>query len=76
MNCPMPFAVNGSTTEPARETLNGSRCGPTLSLSPEERAGVRASVLLLLTSLCLLLFCSPALALEMRPAYLELRQTG
>ena len=60
----------------ARETLTGSSCVPTLSLSLGERAGMRASVLLLLTFLCLLLFCSPAFAHELRPAHLKLRQTG
>jgi hydrogenase/urease accessory protein HupE len=46
------------------------------SLSPGEWAGVRASILLLLTFLFLLLGGSSAFAHEVRPAYLELRQTS
>ena len=46
------------------------------SLSPGERVGVRAGVFFPLTFLFLLLFSSSAFAHEVRPAYLELRQTG
>ena len=55
----------------AFEVLDRPHPGPL----PEERAGVRASVLFLLTFLFLAFACT-ASAHEVRPAYLELRQTG
>ena len=72
---PSVFEQRRNNDTSATEAFELSRAVRNFSLSPGERAGVRANVLFLLTFL-FLAFAHMASAHEVRPAYLELRQTG
>src|SRR5689334_3333531 len=77
-DCSLFFSTNGLAAAMTPVASEFSRDANRCSL-PGERAGVRASVFQTasLCFLCLLLFNSvSSFAHEVRPAYLELRQTG